>query len=146
MPVDSFLPLHGNATKVFFVGAAEINHLPSPLGQKAGWFVCRSTDVNTIIRTWSRLLSPVVVCSSDTPGLDWRELCQEFLQQLNPPAFIVCSRLADESLWLEALSLGASDVIRLPLDLAEFQRSVNLASPPLTARSSSRPLRARAIA
>jgi DNA-binding response OmpR family regulator len=40
---------------------------------------------------------------------------------------IVTSRLADERLWVEALNLGAFDVLAKPFDQKELVRSVSLA-------------------
>jgi len=44
-----------------------------------------------------------------------------------PPFVIVTSRLADERFWVEALNLGAYDVLATPLDTTEVTRVVSSA-------------------
>ena len=52
----------------------------------------------------------------------------EYISQLpDPPLLIVTSRLADERLWAEALSLGAYDVLAKPFDPEEVVRIVGFA-------------------
>ncbi len=43
------------------------------------------------------------------------------------PLLIVTSRLADDSLWAEALNLGAYDVLAKPFDATEVARVVSMA-------------------
>ena len=43
------------------------------------------------------------------------------------PFFIVTSRLADERLWVEALNVGAYDVLVKPFDVTELKRVLNSA-------------------
>jgi len=43
------------------------------------------------------------------------------------PPLIVTSRLADDRLWVEALNLGAYDVLAKPFDRQEVTRSIHLA-------------------
>lgn len=45
----------------------------------------------------------------------------------SPPSFIVTSRLADERLWMEALNVGAHDVLVKPFDVAELKRVLDSA-------------------
>jgi DNA-binding response OmpR family regulator len=45
----------------------------------------------------------------------------------DPPPLIVTSRLADERLWVEALNLGAFDVLAKPFDSTEAMRVVGAA-------------------
>jgi hypothetical protein len=49
-------------------------------------------------------------------------LTQIALVGSSPPSFIVTSRLADERLWVEALNVGAYDVLVKPFDVAELKR------------------------
>jgi DNA-binding response OmpR family regulator len=70
---------------------------------------------------------PVVVCESNLQPGDWRELLQSIQGMAHPPALIVTSVLADNSLRAEALNLGAYDVLAKPFYEAEVTRVVNLA-------------------
>ena len=45
----------------------------------------------------------------------------------NPPSLIVASRLADDRLWADALTLGAFDVLAKPFERMEVVRSVSSA-------------------
>ena len=69
----------------------------------------------------------VVLCESRTVSGTWREML-ETLDLLNDrPLLIVTSRIADESLWAEALNLGAYDVLAKPYDAVEVDRIVGWA-------------------
>ena len=70
---------------------------------------------------------PLVVCGCDTqPGM-WKEMLGKFAQLANPPLLIVTSRLADDRLWVEALNLGAYDVLAKPYDRNEVVRTFSCA-------------------
>jgi len=45
----------------------------------------------------------------------------------NAPSLIVTSRLADDRLWVEALNLGAWDVLAKPFDRSEVIRNMKSA-------------------
>jgi DNA-binding response OmpR family regulator len=69
----------------------------------------------------------VVLCERDiTPGT-WVDLVEEIKDLLHPPSMVVTSRLADEQLWVEALNLGAWDVLAKPFQPTEVLRSVKAA-------------------
>jgi DNA-binding NtrC family response regulator len=70
---------------------------------------------------------PVVLCERDLMPGTWREMLAEAERLPPPPFLIVASRLADESLWAEALNIGAYDVLAKPFDTAEVVRIVSLA-------------------
>jgi hypothetical protein len=46
------------------------------------------------------------------PDGDWKTLLAELEQVPVRPSLIVCSRLADERLWVEVLNLGGYDLLR----------------------------------
>jgi DNA-binding response OmpR family regulator len=54
-------------------------------------------------------------------------LLEQLARLPDPPALVVTSRIADDSLWAEALNLGAYDVLAKPFDGAEVVRVVSLA-------------------
>jgi hypothetical protein len=54
---------------------------------------------------------PVVICEHRWPDGDWKMLLESGLAAARP-SYIVCSRLADERLWMEVLNLGAHDLLR----------------------------------
>jgi DNA-binding response OmpR family regulator len=54
---------------------------------------------------------PVVICEHNLPDGDWKLLLAALDNSAVRPSFIVCSRLADERLWVEVLNLGAFDLL-----------------------------------
>ena len=69
----------------------------------------------------------VVIAERDLPEGGWRELLLDLLARTEPPALVVTSRLADESLWAEVLNMGGYDVLAQPLDTEEVERVVSAA-------------------
>jgi len=69
----------------------------------------------------------VVVCERDlTPG-SWKDVLERVTILPDSPSLIVTSRLADERLWVEALNLGAYDVLTKPFDRTEAMRVIGAA-------------------
>src|SRR5690348_6855180 len=60
----------------------------------------------------------VVITEADLPGATWRDVLGAMSFLPNPPLLIVTSIHADEHLWVEALNLGAYDVLAKPFDYA----------------------------
>jgi len=69
----------------------------------------------------------IVVCDSDSIGDAWRSLAGEGSSLPYASSLIVTSRLADASLWAEALNLGAWDVLAKPFDSQELGRVLSVA-------------------
>ena len=70
---------------------------------------------------------PLVVCECDTQPQMWKVMLGKFAVLANPPLLIVTSRLADDRLWVEALNLGAYDVLSKPYDRNEVVRTISCA-------------------
>ena len=64
----------------------------------------------------------VAICERELPDGSWRDLLEAGMALPAPPSVIVCSRLADESLWAEVLNLGGYDVLVKPFDGHEVAR------------------------
>lgn len=60
-------------------------------------------------------LASVVICEDPLPDGSWKDVLRTVQAITTPPALIVTSRLADESLWAEVLNLGGEDVLAQPL-------------------------------
>ncbi|MBL8290879.1 MAG: response regulator [Bryobacterales bacterium] len=71
--------------------------------------------------------SAVVICDSELPDGDWKEILEALVLLPCPPPMVVTSRLADERLWGEVLHLGGYDVLAKPLDKREVLWAVNSA-------------------
>lgn len=69
----------------------------------------------------------VVICERNLSPGSWIDMLEEGRLLPNAPSMIVTSRLADDSLWAEALNLGAYDVLAKPFDRTELVRSVSSA-------------------
>jgi DNA-binding NtrC family response regulator len=79
---------------------------------------------------WAAIRSariPLVVCGCDTQPELWKEMLGKFARLDKPPLLIVTSRLADDRLWVEALNLGAYDVLVKPYDSNEVVRTFSCA-------------------
>ena len=69
----------------------------------------------------------VVLCERNITAGTWVDLLERITDLLHPPSVVVTSRLADEQLWVEALNLGAWDVLAKPFQPTEVLRSVKAA-------------------
>ncbi len=69
----------------------------------------------------------MVLCTDEPMPGNWRDLLERLDGLAEPPALVVTSRLADDSLWAEALNLGAYDVLAEPFDRTEVVRVLSLA-------------------
>ena len=70
---------------------------------------------------------PVIVCEQNLQDGDWKDVLRDFDGLTLPASLIVTSRLADSTLWAEALNLGAYDVLVQPFAPDEVYRVVLLA-------------------
>lgn len=66
----------------------------------------------------------VLLCERDQVDGTWRDLLETASNLPHPPNVIVCSRLADESLWAEVLNRGGYDVLIKPFEPGEVARVV----------------------
>jgi DNA-binding response OmpR family regulator len=74
-----------------------------------------------------RTIPRVILCDSDLPDGNWKDVLEMAASLHDPPPVIVTSRLADEYLWAEVLNLGGYDVLSKPLDARELERTLRLA-------------------
>ena len=70
---------------------------------------------------------PVVLCDRDLHPGTWKDMVEALALLPDPPYLIVTSRQADERLWVEALNLGAYDVLQTPFNAAEVTRALGMA-------------------
>jgi DNA-binding NtrC family response regulator len=79
------------------------------------WTLRPCATVESAMAALSQARIPFVVAERDLAPGSWRDILKNVLSHPDPPMLIVTSRLADESLWAEALNLGAYDVLTKPL-------------------------------
>ena len=92
---------------------------------------CRSVHAATLnvgLKALRRIPFAVVLCNDELQeGTSWRQVLNAIRSLPAAPLLIVTSRLADESLWAEALNLGAWDVLAKPFDEQEVTRVISSA-------------------
>jgi FixJ family two-component response regulator len=69
----------------------------------------------------------IIICEGDLRPGSWKEMLEETATLPHSRFLIVTSRLADERLWTEVLSLGGWDVLVKPFDRTEVIRVVESA-------------------
>ncbi len=86
--------------------------------------VVRASTLSSGLRLLRERSFATVVCSDEARPGSWRDVVQMLVDHPAPPNLIVTSRLADESMWAEALNLGAFDMLVKPFDLNEVRRVI----------------------
>lgn len=91
------------------------------------WTVYKARTLGAALVILTTKQFPVVVCESDLGQGSWREMLAQMVRVENSPSLVVTSRLADERMWVDALTLGAYDVLAKPFDARELKRVIGLA-------------------
>jgi DNA-binding response OmpR family regulator len=94
---------------------------------KSGWTVIATATVAFALSVLREIQVPVIICDCEISSGTWAEMLVQLSLLPDPPLLIVTSRLADERLWVEALNLGAWDVLAKPFDAAEVIRIIGVA-------------------
>lgn len=86
--------------------------------------------VQTLAEALSLLASrdfPVVLCDRDLPGRDWRDALTRMVACSPDSCFLLTSRVSDEFLWREVVTLGGYDVVTRPLAEPALSRTLQRA-------------------
>lgn len=86
------------------------------------WSVAAADDLPSAAST-----TPIVLCERESDAGTWKDILESIGRFPTPPMLIVASRMADERLWAEALSLGAYDVLSKPYQASEVIRVLSMA-------------------
>ena len=70
---------------------------------------------------------PLVICEHELSPGSWTQLLDEIQLLSIPPVLIMTCRVGDDSLWAEAINVGAYDVLAKPLDRTEVTRVLSSA-------------------
>jgi DNA-binding NtrC family response regulator len=96
--------------------------------QPAGWSVDRARTCAEAIQALEIARARVVITEVNLPDGNWKTLLSRLTRLAAPPRMVVTSRMANERLWSEVLSMGGFDVLAQPFWAGEVLRSVNSAS------------------
>ena len=94
---------------------------------RENWRIQRADSLASGVAKLRQNRAPVVISEEDLLPGTWREMWAEAARSPGPPTLIVTSQVPAESLWAEALNIGAYDVLAKPFDAIEVTRVVTLA-------------------
>ena len=98
-----------------------------PLCPGSPWVLKSSRNLNEALPIlWNGGIS-VVLCERDLQPGTWEDMVEALALLPDPPYLIVTSRHADDRLWVEALNLGAYDVLQTPFHAGEVTRTLSWA-------------------
>ena len=114
-----------NDLSALLVGEFETDRLlVHDVFRKFGWRLFEARDRRRAMRCLNLHPVHVVIAGASVPNWNWKKVLNDLRRFLHPPQLIVASRSADESLWSEALNIGAYDVLAQPLAREEVERVV----------------------
>jgi len=108
------------------------------------WALKSSKDVDEAMVILRNTRIPVVLCERDLPRGTWKDMVDALASLPDPPFLVVTCRQADDRLWVEALNLGAYDVLQTPFNASEVTRTLDTAWLRWTDRHLLQPLQAAA--
>ena len=88
--------------------------------------VCNCNEARCVLET--QLQMQVVLTDTTLPDGDWREALDIVVEARPNVQVIVCSRIADPSLWIDVLEWGAYDLLVQPYQCEEVRRILEAAS------------------
>jgi DNA-binding response OmpR family regulator len=91
------------------------------------WRLFQARDLVSTLAVLKQQEITVLLCERDLSPGTWKDVLDTINTLPNSPSLIVSSRLADDRLWADALSLGAWDVLTKPFDRTEVIRSIRSA-------------------
>ena len=116
------------ALSVLSISPLEEDHLPlQAIIRHSNWVLTQARDLASALAMLQQHEIAVVLCERDLLPGTWIDVLEQIHGLPNAPSLIVTSRLADDRLWVEALNLGAWDVLAKPYDRTEVLRSVKSA-------------------
>jgi len=95
--------------------------------QKAGWHFRWSTRWRDALAVAVRVRATVFIYDRDANPCEWSEALEDALNTTIAPAFLMSSRLADESMWAELLVQSGFDLLLTPFDPEEVLRTIESA-------------------
>jgi len=124
IPVLSVSPIEEDH---LFLEAMFSNHSYWTHCADSNWKLHKSLTLESALSTLHQKQIPIIISESNLLPGTWKDMLAQIEILPTPPLLIVTARLADESLWAEALNLGAYDVVAKPFDSHELSRVVSFA-------------------
>lgn len=121
MPADAALP------SVLAIDSVESDRQILENIVRGSCRVAHASSAGAALQSLRKSRYAVVLCDTDLPRGSWQQVLQATFPSFGGPLLIVTSRLADETLWAEALNLGAWDVLAKPFDAQEVTRVLSFA-------------------
>jgi DNA-binding NtrC family response regulator len=112
----------GEETALLISPVDEDHAILNALFQHNGWTLHGTNSLSSASALLKEGATSVVITEQDLPDGDWKDVLVAIHILRKPPVLIVISRQADDSLWAEALNLGAYDVLAKPLNQTEATR------------------------
>jgi DNA-binding NtrC family response regulator len=88
--------------------------------------VCDCNEARRFLESCSRV--QVVLCDTTLPDGNWRNVLEDVQQSSTNADVILCARLSDERLWIDALESGAYDLLIEPYTEQEVERILEAAA------------------
>jgi len=88
------------------------------------WLLRESHSLRSALMVLEEQRIPLLICERDLRPGTWRDLIDQVAGFPCAPCTIVASRQADETLWVQALSAGAFDVLAKPFNRSELYRTL----------------------
>ena len=88
--------------------------------------VCDCNEARRMLKTQPQV--QVVLTDGALPDGDWRRVLEIVAEDHPNVEVVVCSRLGDHRLWIDALEWGAYDLVAEPYQREEIQRIVEAAA------------------
>ncbi len=108
------MPVGSNTGVTALVQGEQFNQIHDAL-EPLGIGVIRVERVKQAVEAAPR----VVVCEADSSG-SWRRIIRQILEARPEARVVLLSRVADERMWVEALSAGAHDLLSQPCSVQEL--------------------------
>jgi len=128
IPVASFPPRRRQTNAALLISPFEQDHkLLQSLFREQGWKLHGAGSLESALERLRRGIVSVVITERDLPVGNWKDVLGAVLHLSSAPLIVVTSLHADDYLWVEALNLGAYDVLTKPIDRMEAIRALNSA-------------------
>jgi len=127
-PQPSFRLRPKQANAALLISPFDEDHkLLHSIFQEQGWNLHGTGSLQSALSLLRKGVASVVITEKELPLGNWKDVLRAACLLSKPPLVVVSSLHADDSLWAEALNLGAYDVLAKPIERTEVVRVLNSA-------------------